>query len=87
MVGAHGVERNLLLHDHRAVLLVVGEGRDLRLRPLLEALEHLEIHLGDAAVRLSQVVVGKVEAELVQHSADVARDTLDPRLQDGPRRR
>src|SRR6185436_2514871 len=47
MMGAHGVEGNLLLHHHVAVPFVVRERGDLGLRPLGQPVEHLDVHLGD----------------------------------------
>ncbi len=37
VMGAHGVERDVLLHDHVAVALFVREGGDRRLGPFGQA--------------------------------------------------
>jgi hypothetical protein len=55
VMRAHGVEGDLLLHDHGRVVLFVWERRELRARADVEAREDLEIHLGDPDVRVDEI--------------------------------
>src|SRR6202040_2748209 len=79
VMGAQRVEGDPLLHHHVAVAFLVGEGGDLGLRSLGEALEHLEVHPGHPEIGLGQVRIGEIQVQRRQDAAHVEGDPLRDR--------
>ena len=77
MVGAHGVEGDLLLDHHVVVIPLVGEGGDLGLGSLAETVEHLQIHLGDPLGRLLKIRVVEIKFEFAHDRRHVLSDLRD----------
>ena len=86
VMRTHGVERDVLLHDHRPVVLLVRKGRDSRLRTLIQAAEHLQVHPRHPLVGGAQVRLVQVEPEFDEHVPNVLRKALHPLLVRNPDR-